>query len=105
MELLTIAAAGVTGKGVSNAGRAIALAVLRKVAFPLLQEAPHKRANAIRRNIEESEKQRQEAEKLLEEYRHRLTEAREQAEDIVARARKAAEAAQAEAVAAGKEKR
>jgi F-type H+-transporting ATPase subunit b len=83
----------------------ITMWVLSKVAFPRIQEALDKRANAIRRNIEESEKQRQEAEKLLEEYRHRLTEAREQAEDIVARARKAAEAAQAEAVAAGKEKR
>ena len=39
------------------------------------------------------------------EYRERLKEAREQAEDIVARARKAAEAAAAEAAAEGKEKR
>jgi F-type H+-transporting ATPase subunit b len=83
----------------------ITMWVLSKVAFPRIQEALDKRANAIARNIEESEKQRQEAEKLLEEYRHRLTEAREQAEDIVTRARKAAEAGQAEAIAAGKEKR
>ncbi len=39
------------------------------------------------------------------EYRERLKEAREQAEDIVARARKAAEAATGEAVAEGKQKR
>jgi F-type H+-transporting ATPase subunit b len=79
--------------------------VLSKVAFPRIQEALDKRANAIRNNIEASERQRQEAEKLLQEYRHRLTEAREQAEDIVARARKASEAAKAEAAAAGKERR
>src|SRR5438105_15873768 len=70
--------------------------VLSRVAFPRIQEALDKRANAIARNIEESEKQRKEAEKLLEEYRHRLTEAREQADEIVVRARKAAEGAQAE---------
>ena len=52
-------------------------------------------ANAIREKIEASEKQREEADKLLAEYRQRLKEAREQAEDIVARARKAAEAAEA----------
>jgi F-type H+-transporting ATPase subunit b len=79
--------------------------VLSKVAFPRIQEALDKRANAIRENIEASERQRQEAEKLLEEYRHRLTEAREQAEDIVARARKAADHAVAEALEEGKEKR
>jgi F-type H+-transporting ATPase subunit b len=79
--------------------------VLSKVAFPRIQEALDKRANAIRRNIEESEKQRQEAEKLLEEYRHRLAEAREQAEDIVTRARKAADTAVAEATEVGKDKR
>jgi F-type H+-transporting ATPase subunit b len=79
--------------------------VLSKVAFPRIQEALDKRANAIRDNIEASERQRQEAEKLLEEYRHRLTEAREQAEDIVARARRAADHAVAEALEEGKGKR
>ena len=79
--------------------------VLSKVAFPRIQEALDKRANAIRESIEAAERQRQEADQLLDEYRERLKEAREQAEDIVARARKAAEAATAEAVAEGKEKR
>src|SRR5690606_34604932 len=62
-------------------------------------------ANAIRENMEAAERQRQEAEELLAEYRARLTEAREQADDIVARARKAAEAAVAEATAEGRAKR
>jgi F-type H+-transporting ATPase subunit b len=83
----------------------ITMWVLSKVAFPRIQEALDKRANAIAHNIEESEKQRQEAEKLLDEYRARLKEAREQADDIVARSRKAAEQAQAAAIADGKEKR
>ena len=79
--------------------------VLSKYAFPRIGEALEKRANAIRENIEASEKQREEADQLLEEYRQRLREAREQADDIVARARKASEAVVAEATADGKSKR
>jgi F-type H+-transporting ATPase subunit b len=79
--------------------------VLSKLAFPRIQEALDKRANAIRENIEAAERQRQEADELLEEYRKRLKEAREQADDIVARARKASETAKAEAGAEGKAKR
>ena len=78
---------------------------LSKFAFPKIQEALEKRVNAIRDNIEASEKQRAEADELLEEYRARLREAREQADDISARARKAAEAAVAEATAEGRTKR
>ena len=83
----------------------VTMFVLAKTAFPRIGEALEKRANAIRENIEASERQRAEADELLQEYRHRLTEAREQADDIAARARKAAEAAVAEATAEGKEKR
>jgi F-type H+-transporting ATPase subunit b len=83
----------------------ITMYVLSKVAFPRIQEALDKRANAIRDSIEHAEKTRAEADKILEEYRGRLREAREQADDIVARARKAAEAATAEAVAEGKDRR
>jgi F-type H+-transporting ATPase subunit b len=79
--------------------------VLSKVAFPRIQEALDRRANAIRESIEAAERQRSEADRLLDEYRQRLREAREQAEDIVARARKAAEAATAEAISEGKERR
>jgi F-type H+-transporting ATPase subunit b len=79
--------------------------VLSKVAFPRIQEALEKRANAIADNIEASERQRQEAEELLQEYRKRLKEAREQADDIMARARKAAEVAVSEAKDDGKTRR
>ena len=79
--------------------------VLSRVALPRIGEALERRANAIRESIDAAERQRQEADQLLSEYRERLKEAREQAEDILARARKAAEAAAAEAVSEGKEKR
>jgi F-type H+-transporting ATPase subunit b len=79
--------------------------VLSKVAFPKIQEALDKRANAISESIEAAERQRKESDELLAEYRSRLAEAREQADDIMARARKSAETAESEAAAAGKEKR
>jgi F-type H+-transporting ATPase subunit b len=79
--------------------------VLRKFAFPKIQEALDKRAKTIAESIEAAERQRKESDELLEEYRARLAEAREQADDIMLRARKAAETAETEAAAAGKEKR
>ena len=81
------------------------MCVLQRFAFPRIAEALEKRANAIRENIEASERQREEADELLAEYRQRLKEAREQAEDIAARARKSADAAVDEATAEGKAKR
>ena len=79
--------------------------VLSKLAFPRIQAALDKRANAIRESIEHAEKTRDEADQILEEYRARLKEAREQADDIVARARKAADSAKAQATEEGREKR
>ncbi len=83
----------------------ITMWVLSKVAFPKIQEALDKRANAIAESIDAAERQRKESDELLEEYRTRLTEAREQADEIMARARKAADTAEAEATAAGRERR
>ncbi len=79
--------------------------VLKRAALPRIGAALEKRANAIRENIDASEKQREEADQLLAEYRQRLKEAREQAEDITARARKAAENLEREATDEGKAKR
>src|SRR5436305_1835942 len=79
--------------------------VLSKVAFPKIQEALDKRANLIRDSIDEAEKTRSEANEILQEYRARLREAREQSDEIVARARKSAEAAKAQAAEEGREKR
>jgi F-type H+-transporting ATPase subunit b len=83
----------------------VTLYVLAKFAFPRISEALEKRANAIAKNIEDSERQREDADKLLAEYRQRLKEAREQADDITARARKASENAIAEATEDGRTKR
>lgn len=83
----------------------ITMWVLSKVAFPKIQEALDKRAKTISESIDAAERQRRESDELLAEYRARLAEAREQADDIMARARKAAETAESEAAAAGREKR
>jgi F-type H+-transporting ATPase subunit b len=78
---------------------------LKRNVFPKIGEALEKRANAVRENIKASERQRAEADDILKEYRARLKEAREQADDISARARKSAENAVSEATAEGKAKR
>lgn len=70
--------------------------VLRKMAFPRIQEGLERRRRAIEESIDHAEQTRQEADKLLDEYRGRLKEAREQAEDILVRSRKAAEQFEAE---------
>ncbi len=79
--------------------------LLSKVAFPRIQEALDKRARAIAESLDAAEKSKQESEELVAEYRARLKEAREQADDIVARARKAADSAKAQATEEGREKR
>jgi F-type H+-transporting ATPase subunit b len=79
--------------------------VLSKFAFPKIQEALDRRAKTIAESLDTAERQRKESDELLAEYRGRLAEAREQADDIMARARKSAETFEAEAAVAGKEKR
>jgi F-type H+-transporting ATPase subunit b len=83
----------------------ISMYVLAKLAFPRIAEALDKRQRAIEDSIETSERVRKEAEKLLQEYRERLAEARGQADEIVARARKTGEAHENEVVAEAKAKR
>jgi F-type H+-transporting ATPase subunit b len=73
-----------------------AFLILRRYAFPRIQEALDKRRVAIEESISHAEKVRHEADELLEEYRARLKEAREQSDDIVTRARRAAESLQDE---------
>ena len=78
---------------------------LSRKVFPRIQEALDKRAKAIAESIDAAERTREEADQLLTEYRARLKEAREQADDIVARARKSAETSKAQAAEEGKAKR
>ncbi len=83
----------------------ISLYILKKVVFPRIQEALDRRQRVIEESIEAADRTRVEADSLLAEYRERLTKAREQAEEIVSRARKAAEAAEAQALTEAKAKR
>ena len=69
----------------------ITLYLLNKLAFPRIAEALDKRRLTIEKSLDDAARSKQEADELLAEYRARLKEAREQAEDITARARKAAD--------------
>src|SRR5436305_188732 len=60
-------------------------------------KAIDKRRPAIVESIDAAERTRVEADRLLQEYRERLREAREQADDILTRARKASEKVQDDA--------
>jgi F-type H+-transporting ATPase subunit b len=70
----------------------VAMVLLAKLAFPRITEVLDRRQRAIEESIETAQRTRAEAEQLLEEYRERLREAREQADAIVTRARQTAEA-------------
>ena len=79
--------------------------ILRKLAFPRIQEALERRQHAIEDSIDAAERTRRKADELLAEYRARLSDARQQADEIVARARKTGEAAESEIVAEARAKR
>jgi F-type H+-transporting ATPase subunit b len=76
----------------------LSMVILWRLAFPRITEALDRRQHAIEESIEHAERTRTEADKLLQEYRERLKESRQQAEDIIARARKAAEAREHESL-------
>jgi F-type H+-transporting ATPase subunit b len=83
----------------------LSMFLLGKVAFPRIVEALDRRQKAIEDSIDTAERTRREADELLAEYRERLTAARQQADDIVARARKAGEQAEADLVVKGRQRR
>jgi F-type H+-transporting ATPase subunit b len=84
---------------------AISGVLLRKYAFPQIAQALDKRQRAIEESIETAERTRAEADQLLGEYRQRLAAAREQAESILARARKAAETTEHETLEQARKRR
>jgi F-type H+-transporting ATPase subunit b len=84
---------------------AISLFILWRWVFPLIGSALDRRAHAIEESIDQADQMRQESEKVLADYRERLKEAREQAEEIITRARKAAEAHEKEAKEAARAER
>jgi len=77
--------------------------LLSKLAFPRISEALGRRQKAIEDSIDTAERTRTEAEQILAEYRERLKEARTQSDEIVQRARQAAEAHEHEAKERGQE--
>jgi F-type H+-transporting ATPase subunit b len=79
--------------------------LLAKVAFPRITEALDKRQKAIEESIDHAAKVREEADELLREYRERLADARGEADEIVSRARRTAEAAETETIAEARAKR
>jgi F-type H+-transporting ATPase subunit b len=83
----------------------ISLWILGKFAFPRIAEALDRRQKAIEESIDAADRTRKDAEEILAEYRERLAEARGQADEIVARARKTGEAAENEIVADARSKR
>jgi len=83
----------------------ISLYILNKAVFPRIRDALDKRQAAIEGSIDAAERTRVEADEILAEYRERLQEARQQAEEIIARAHKAAESTQHRAIEEAKERR
>jgi F-type H+-transporting ATPase subunit b len=70
----------------------ITLFVLKRYAFGPIQKTIDERRERIQQSITEAERARTEARRLLEEHRALIGQARGQAEDILADARKVAEA-------------
>jgi F-type H+-transporting ATPase subunit b len=75
----------------------ITVVLLSRLVFPRISEALAKRQQAIEDSIDSAQRTREEAEKLLGEYRERLQEARAQSDEIVQRARHTAETHEREA--------
>jgi F-type H+-transporting ATPase subunit b len=71
--------------------------LLSRLAFPRITEALDRRQKEIEDSIDSAQHTREEAEKLLAEYRQRLQEARSQSDEIVQRARQTAETHEREA--------
>jgi F-type H+-transporting ATPase subunit b len=71
---------------------AITFFVLRRYAFGPIQKLIDERRDRIRQALEESDRAREEARKLLEEHRALIASARSDAEEILAEARRVAEA-------------
>jgi len=75
----------------------LSMFILAKLAFPRISQALDRRQKAIEESIDAADRTRKEADEILAEYRERLREARRQADEIIDRARKAADAYEARA--------
>lgn len=84
---------------------AITLWTLKKYAFPVIADNLDKRQRAIEEAIDAADRSKVEADQLLADYRARLNEARTQADEIVAKAKKTGEAQEAASLAKAREER
>jgi F-type H+-transporting ATPase subunit b len=82
---------------------AISLLILRRWVLPPIGKVLDGRAKSIEGNIDAAQQTREAAEKVLEEYRQRLAEARAQADEIIQRARQTADGHEQEAKGRGQE--
>lgn len=73
--------------------------------FQRITESLERRQNLIADSIKHAEQTRSEADQLMADYRQRLSEARNQADEIVTRARKAADQREADALEDAKQER
>jgi F-type H+-transporting ATPase subunit b len=81
----------------------ISLLILRRAVFPRIGKALDQRAKTISGDIDSAAELRKQADRLLDEYRERLKEARVQSDEIVQRARQTAEAHEHEGKERGQE--
>jgi F-type H+-transporting ATPase subunit b len=73
------------------------MVILARFVFPRISEVLARRQHMIEESIDSAERTREEADRILADYRQRLTEARAQADEIVQRARQAGQAHEREA--------
>jgi F-type H+-transporting ATPase subunit b len=83
----------------------VSFLILRRFVYPVIGQVLDRRANEIASEIDAAAEVRKEAEQMLADYRERLSEARGQADEIISRAQKAAEAHERESREAADKKR
>jgi F-type H+-transporting ATPase subunit b len=83
----------------------LTLWILKRYVFGPLGAALEKRRSQIAQSLEESERSREEAVRLLEDYRTRLAEARKEAEELRERGRREGERQRAELVGRAQQER
>ncbi len=81
----------------------ILFVLLWKFAFPAITAMLDKRTDAIRESLEKAEETKVEAERMLEEYKQQMAEARTEAGKVIEQGRKVAETMKDEIVAKAKE--
>jgi F-type H+-transporting ATPase subunit b len=76
----------------------VLLIIMAKFAYPAVVKAMHDRTDRIRRNLDDAERVRGEAQTILEEYQRQLNDARSEANRVIEEARQMAEQVRADLV-------